>query len=1197
MRNRTDIQRKDFDQLKQSTQNFIYSFDYNVSLTLSRYTLKEHFKDIFSYYPPNSMNRRIMSNILANYIYDQRNILRTEAELDNAKLDIRIPQDVIRQSSTPIDKSQELVKKQQEQLKQIADLLSKITFLEEKINTLQLDNTSFKTDLTNANNQKKNLQTELDKLNDKLAKLKKHNTELQSSNTESEKKYTTDIQIINEKKSELNELLKKCNNQLDIEKMNLKLLNEKNTIEINELKKKIQIFKDEISSLKKEIKTINIQNKNISSQQSKKLQQLQARYNELESTNTSSISNINNQILKETENLDKCLEKSTKLEETISQLKTSHQNILNKNTTTISQLKKEKEQIKNQYNTLKSTLIEKEQLSQQQIDRINSEMITLKNTHDTSISKLNKIIKEKTNLLKENDTKLKKVITELETAKESLFNENRKIIDKLTEEKKQIKNKYNALQSKFNQMEKQYQQQIYDINTEMLNLKKSHETAISKLNKTISEKTSLLEQNNTTIEKLNRQLNDIITSSKNKLLKNDKTILNLQEKITELNKTIVSNKKQYDLNIDLKKQTIKEQLDIINKFTNTLSKTKTSNDKSITECNEKIESLTNEINNLKTTLKKTDKTILNLQEKITNLNKIINANNITIKSYVETISLLKLQISKQDTIINNLNANNSKLITNHKTILFNRDAQIQQLIKKLNNKTNEFNKIKLDLENCNNEVFKLLNNIASLKSQLNEKNIQLSKTKKKITNCTKEFNELKSIKNTFTSQRTLLNKKLNYIVKNYQNMKNQKIKDKVIENINTYNEILSLNNIWIALSSILKMNIDEINNNKCDQVIDILERLNHYIEKLRKNRSNIYSDYEDVKGVARIFLRVRGGTGTYNNLINYNNNNNSIEYNNPCTSKTEVFDGYTNIFRPNENNIKVFNTILPLIKTIRTNNILILGYGRSGSGKTYTLLGNNKIPGIIQLTIRHLLNNKAAYNINKIKLSSLELYIRSMYDLLKSKPLTSSRGLTETQINWLTNPRNVWPPKDPKFKNSFLSIQNQVNKTSIKINTIDDIDIINNIMKNRMTAATENNPVSSRSHLLLIFSIEFNTGLKQNIVFADLAGNEEWWNFNKLQSSSTLIEEGKSIGRGLYSIKQGLIEYHSGRPLPSSNEKIYKVIDNFIDFDKSKGGNNAKIGLIFNTKDFLSITNPSQLKYECASLADTFKFSQDLINS
>ena len=171
--------------------------------------------------------------------------------------------------------------------------------------------------------------------------------------------------------------------------------------------------------------------------------------------------------------------------------------------------------------------------------------------------------------------------------------------------------------------------------------------------------------------------------------------------------------------------------------------------------------------------------------------------------------------------------------------------------------------------------------------------------------------------------------------------------------------------------------------------------------------------------------------------------------------------------------IKVFNTILPLIKTIRTNNILILGYGRSGSGKTYTLLGNNKIPGIIQLTIRHLLNNKAAYNINKIKLSSLELYIRSMYDLLKSKPLTSSRGLTETQINWLNNPRNVWPPKDPKFKNSFLSIQNQVNKTSIRINTIDDIDIINNIMKNRMTAATENNPVSSRSHLLLIFSIEF----------------------------------------------------------------------------------------------------------------------------
>ena len=72
MRNRTDLQRKDFDQLKQKTQNYLYSFDYNSAINSPRFLLTTYFKEIFGYVPPTSMNRKMIANSLANYIYDQK---------------------------------------------------------------------------------------------------------------------------------------------------------------------------------------------------------------------------------------------------------------------------------------------------------------------------------------------------------------------------------------------------------------------------------------------------------------------------------------------------------------------------------------------------------------------------------------------------------------------------------------------------------------------------------------------------------------------------------------------------------------------------------------------------------------------------------------------------------------------------------------------------------------------------------------------------------------------------------------------------------------------------------------------------------------------------------------------------------------------------------------------------------------------
>jgi len=1109
MRNRTDLQRKDFDQLKQTTQNYLYSFNYNSAINSSRFTLTTYFKEIFGYVPPASMNRKMIANSLANYIYDQRNIIKTEANIDNTQLNIQIPDGVVTLSQSTIDKSQALVEKQQDQLKKIAELVAKITSLEETINTLSLDNSSLKSDLSNENKKKEELSKNITKLSKELELLNvKYNT-LISDSKNKENELNNVIQNITTKNQELTELLNTCNKELEEKILSLKLLKDNSTIEISELNKKINLFKNEIINLKKEIKTITTNFLNSSKKNDTIIQQLQKKYDILFSSTETEINNLKTKLTNSEKNLNLSSKKTTDLENEISKLKLSHEKIYNENIDKLNELKKEKQEIRDEY-------------------------------------------------------------TNLQTKNESI--------------------------------KKEYELKLKNLTNEMLQLKQSHNVVIKDLNEKLDNKTKELNKNIELVKSLEKQIADNKTKYDKKTSDKDNKITKLENKIDELNELLTKNEEQYKLELETKNKKIKQNIEIINDFTKNLSNTKENNNKIKKEYINEINELKSTITDLKNKLNENNKLIDSFQNQLKQLESIIENKNKTIKSYEDAVSSYKKQLDECNKSIANIKRTNEDLIKTHKEQLKSIEKEKSSLKKELDTKTALLFKIQTDLDNENKKVLELLENINQLKAIINSRNKQLTIQKEKENQskiskqtCTDEIKELRKLKKSFESQQKLLLQKIKYIIDNTDSIKNERIKKTVKENFNKYNELLTLNAVWNSLSDLLQINIADIKGEKCTEVIDISERLLHFIGKMKENRSQIYSDYEDVKGVARIFLRVRGGQGVQNDLVDVIDNH-SISFKNPCSKQIKEFQGYSNVFSKKDTNIAVFNKVRPLIDTVKTNNIFIMGYGRSGSGKTYTLLGNEDNKGIIQLTVNHLLNNKRKLNIKNIKLSSLELYINSMFDLLKLKPSISSRGLSDDQTRWLSNKNNVWPPKELKYKRSFLSINNQVNKTSVEISSLTNIDMINTIMYNRMTAETENNPVSSRSHLLLIFTVQFENGTKQNIVFADLAGNEEWWNFNQ-NSSNTLKQEGKSITRSLYSLKNGIIAYHSGRQLPSSTEKLYNVIDNFIDFNKSKGGSNAKIGIIFNTKDFLSIKNPSEIKYECDSFLDTLNFSQALINA
>lgn len=61
-------------------------------------------------------------------------------------------------------------------------------------------------------------------------------------------------------------------------------------------------------------------------------------------------------------------------------------------------------------------------------------------------------------------------------------------------------------------------------------------------------------------------------------------------------------------------------------------------------------------------------------------------------------------------------------------------------------------------------------------------------------------------------------------------------------------------------------------------------------------------------------------------------------------------------------------------------NVCVLAYGPTGSGKTYTMTGDQKHSGLVQNSMEYLLKTKGG--MTKIEVSYLEIYNECVFDLL-----------------------------------------------------------------------------------------------------------------------------------------------------------------------------------------------------------------------
>lgn len=159
--------------------------------------------------------------------------------------------------------------------------------------------------------------------------------------------------------------------------------------------------------------------------------------------------------------------------------------------------------------------------------------------------------------------------------------------------------------------------------------------------------------------------------------------------------------------------------------------------------------------------------------------------------------------------------------------------------------------------------------------------------------------------------------------------------------------------------------------------------------------------------------------------------------------------------------------------------IVIFGYGSSGCGKTRLLMGEQGIPGLMHYGLANL------QGVKNIRIKNIfEQYIHKFQSTLKN---------ISGDIYHLVG--NIKQLKEVSFDETADFVDNlpvSVNLNNVAIDSLYSLTNALNMYRisQHRIRKTPNNPVSSRSHLYIVFEITFDTDKVGYITIVDTAGRE-----------------------------------------------------------------------------------------------------------
>uniref|UniRef100_A0A6C0CSR6 Uncharacterized protein n=1 Tax=viral metagenome TaxID=1070528 RepID=A0A6C0CSR6_9ZZZZ len=177
----------------------------------------------------------------------------------------------------------------------------------------------------------------------------------------------------------------------------------------------------------------------------------------------------------------------------------------------------------------------------------------------------------------------------------------------------------------------------------------------------------------------------------------------------------------------------------------------------------------------------------------------------------------------------------------------------------------------------------------------------------------------------------------------------------------------------------------------------------------------------------------------------------------------------------------------------RGEDLFIIGYGQSGAGKTTCLIKFKQtetfVPNLLKF---HQSQLDGLKHINKLEMIAINIY----YTWNPKNDSMDSIHLNDYKLDYL------FFHEYAKFKfdirlNTWVYDGPQIESISPNDRLSDIIDLMFNT---RQIEPTENNPNSSRSHILLHFKIPINSKKMSNVIVGDLAGVENVFECDKLTS-------------------------------------------------------------------------------------------------
>ncbi|KAF9621799.1 hypothetical protein IFM89_028237 [Coptis chinensis] len=276
---------------------------------------------------------------------------------------------------------------------------------------------------------------------------------------------------------------------------------------------------------------------------------------------------------------------------------------------------------------------------------------------------------------------------------------------------------------------------------------------------------------------------------------------------------------------------------------------------------------------------------------------------------------------------------------------------------------------------------------------------------------------------------------------------------------------------------------------------------------LDEKRREALNKVLDLKGSIRVFCRVRPFLSTDKKRLRdpISIGSEKVVVRSNSVKKEFSLD---KVFPQEAGQEDVFLEVEPIIRSaLDGNNVCILAYGQTGTGKTFTMEGTNKQPGIVPQVLEKLFSlaardNSISYSFS---MSMLEVYMGSLRDLLAPKlPARTHETSSKCNLNIQSDP------------NGFIKVEGL---TDVSVSDLTQASRwYTKGRRARSTSWTNVNDASSRSHCLARITIARSgtvEGVKAKVSklwMVDLGGSER---LLKTGATGQTLDEGRAINLSL----------------------------------------------------------------------------------